>query len=361
MRSRLAFLAALPLMLCINAYGVQLSLPNLAAFPESEITVEISVDNAAGIAGGQMVLEYDPAVLMPEKVLLTDLTLGFLLGQNIKEAGKINLALANLPAMAGGSGAILEIVFQVKASASGQSSLKLSDVTLFDEAPNDMDVSVLNGSVTVKDRKLAIRDRTDGDPMLALEARYDQANVRGYAFVDIWTGSIPIPNDAEYFLEFQILMFSGNPVYNGTVDLHTSDDSSLEASGAEDQNGLSADPSTDLSQYARDSWYHRKISLAALAGKTIDGVMIGTGSSEHAAGVFRAYVDKIQITDGTYVIESIWTGQDTIPVTGTAVSTGTTLGGAQGMSDYSVTIVGVTPVPLAEKLIRTWGSIRNGL
>jgi len=203
----------------------------------------------------------------------------------------------------------------------------------------------------------AIREHSPGSPMLVLQATYNEANVHGHTYIDIWSGSVPI--EAGQFLEFQVAMFSGNPVFRGTVGMHTSDDSNLRDSGAKDQNDISAHPSADLSEYARDQWYHRKISLDALAGKTLDGVMIGTDSDEHGAGMFRVYVDNIQITDGEHILTAIYIDEDAIPITGTSTATETTFAGTEGMSDYSVTIVTATPVTPRGKLISSWGSIKR--
>jgi PKD repeat protein len=213
-------------------------------------------------------------------------------------------------------------------------------------------VNVLEGLPPV------IREHSPGRPMLALEATYNEANVHGHTYVDIWDGSALI--EAGQFLEFQVAMFSGNPAFKGTVDLHTSDGSTLRDSGTVDQNGISAHPAADLSEYARDQWYHRKISLDALAGKTLDGVMIATDSNEHGSGVFRVYVDNIQITDGEHILMSVYIDEDAIPITGTTTATGTSFAGTQGMSDYSVTIVGATPVTPAGKSVSLWGSIKRG-
>ena len=202
-----------------------------------------------------------------------------------------------------------------------------------------------------------IREHTPGSSILALQADYDEANTQGHVYVDIWKGSIPI--EEGMFLEFQMAMFSGNPTFQGSVDLHTSDGGNLRDSGAADQNGVNAHPAADLSEFARDQWYHRKISLDALAGKTIDGVMMATDSNDHRSGIFRLYVDNIQITKGDGVVEAIYTDEETVPSTGTDTATETTFAGVQGMSDYSVSPVGATPVSPAGKLVSSWGSVKS--
>jgi len=204
-----------------------------------------------------------------------------------------------------------------------------------------------------------IREHELGSQMLVLEATYDEANKHGHAYVDIWEGDIAI--EAGMFLEFQVAMFSGNPAFKGTVDLHTSDGSVLSQSDAKDQNDVSASPSADLSDYAWDEWYHRKISLDALVGKTLDGVMIATSSDEHAADIFRVYVDNIQITDGEHILKAIYLDDETIPLTGTDTSNRTDFVETEGMSNYSVSIVGATPVTPKGKLMSVWGKIKVGL
>jgi len=436
MRSRCLLAAVLFLVFCANTYGVQISVPEITAAPGSEITVEIIADDVTGIAGGKIVLEYDPVILTAKGTRKMDLFGDLLLVESLEVAGEVRLAMAGVAGLAGGSGTIIEVDFDISPDALGSSStaLNLLEVEFFDGAGNNLDIEIVNGSVNIKGVDITatgeliklevtifmygthglmadgdltyalkssavnlddflgkdvtvqgslihegldggppyidvvevtvsitlppvVKEHADGAPILALEAAYDEANVHGHTYIDIWEGSIPV--DAEGFLEFQIVMFSGNPTFRGTVDLHTTDGATLRDSGAVDQNDLSAHPGTDLSQYARGQWYHRKISLAPLAGKTIDGVMIATDSNEHSAGVFRVYVDNIQITNDNGILEAIWMGEPTIPITGTNSATDTTLAGTTGMSNYAVTIVTETPVTPKGKLADTWGNIKS--
>ena len=362
MKPKLAFAVVFSLVFCVSVYGVQLSVPEVTAEPGSMITVEIIIDDATGLASGDLVLWYDPAILEAKEVRTTDLTAGFLIASNLDVPGEITIAMAAFPGIAEGNGAILEVDFEVKADGPDSTSLTLSDVVLFNELSEVMDVTTVDGSVAVEAEQPpgppVVREHTSGSLFLALESTYDEANVHEYTYVDIWSGEMPI--ETGMFLEFQVAMFSGNPTFKGTIDLHTTDGSTLGDSGAMDQNGLSANPNTDLSEYARDRWYHRMISLDALAGKTLDGVMIATDSDEHSAGPFRLYADNIQITDGEYILMSIYAGEETIPITGEPTATGTTFAGVQGMSDYLASVVGATPVLPAGKLIASWGKIKNG-
>ena len=259
-----------------------------------------------------------------------------------------------------GTGLLFTVTFEVLEAKASVLQLGNANypVELVDHEAGLIDTDVIDGEITDVQDPLppVIKEHSPDSRILALEATYDETNVHGYTYIDIWKDSMLI--EPGMFLEFQVVMFS---VFQGSVDLHTSDGSSLRDSGAVDQNGLNAHPNTDLSGYARNHWYHRTISLDALAGKTLDGVMIATDSEEHDAGMFRLYVDNIQITDGDYILKAIYIDEETIPSTGTDTATETTFAGTGGMSDYSVTIVGATPVTPAGKLISSWGSIKSAL
>ena len=284
----------------------------------------------------------------------------------VNSAGGITVAIDRLGgAGIDGSGSLATITFEVLEVKSSTLALQNAhystpeQVVAGEENPADTeDGSIFVGVIVTLPP--VVREHADGDPMLALEAIYDEADVHGHTYIDVWEGAMPEPIDAGSFLEFQIVMYSGNPTFRGTVDLHTTDGTTLRDSGATDQNGLSAHPGTDLSEYAKDGWYHRKISLAPLAGKTIDGVMIATDSNEHSAGIFRIYADNIQITDGEGILEAIWMGEPIIPATGTSSATGTTFAGTTGMSDYAVTIVSDTLVMPRGKIAFTWGGMKSG-
>jgi len=436
MRVRFALTAALFLVFCVSAYGIQVSLPEISAERGTDIEVEISVDDTSGITGGDINLEYDPAVLTVKDAQPTDLLAGLLVQKNFGVAGEVKFAMAGFAGLAGGSGAIFKITFTIAADAYGETALTLTRAKLFDENVSVIETTVVDGSINVRGEAVTaegtlvkldvttfmygthglqsggdlayalksatidldqfidlavtvqgelihngldggppyvdvtdvevhevlpsvVKDHTPGAPMLALQATYDQANVHGHAYIDIWKSTVPAAVEEGDYLEFQIIMFSGIPTFKASVDLHTTDGTTLRDSGASDQNDASAHPSADLSQYAENQWYHRTIPLAPLAGKIIDGVMIATDSNEHEAGIFRAYVDNIQITDGTGIKQSIWMGENTIPATGTNVATETTLAGTDGMSDYSVSIVSETPVAPAGKLATSWGKVKN--
>ena len=296
---------------------------------------------------------------------------GVVLFENVADAVvDVNLAggllVANTRASAvgvNGTGALFAVTFEVLEARA--SVLLLEKTVGLIDYPNlasaqDLEHpiprNVLNGTISY-DLPPVVKAHSPGSLMLALQSTYDEANVPGRTYIKVWEGVVPIRSSM--FLEFQVTMFSGNPVFSGTVDLLATDGTNLRDSLAEDQNGVSAHPSADLSAHARDTWYHRKISLDALAGKTVDTVMIATDASDHRAGIFRVYVDNIQITDGNGILAPIYMGEEVVPSTGTNTTNETIPEGVEGMSDYSVSVVGVTSVTPREKLVVSWAGIKN--
>ncbi|GIX06705.1 MAG: hypothetical protein KatS3mg115_1108 [Candidatus Poribacteria bacterium] len=206
----------------------------------------------------------------------------------------------------------------------------------------------------------AIREHTAGSDTLQFEAALPTAGEPATAYVVVWQGEWTV--EAGQMLEYQIAMFSGNPAFNAGVDLVAADGTRLSLlPDVVDQNGISAAASADLSAFARDQWYHRMIPLDALAGKTIVEVSIGTETTPAQAGLFRAYVDNIQITDGKSRLLDIYLDGANLPLaTPVPESTQAGAGGVQGATDVLVRagVLSVAVRPQGKKLT-LWGDLKR--
>jgi hypothetical protein len=149
MRSKLVFTTVFFLVFCISAYGVEVSAPQLSAQPGDTITVEISVDDATGIAAGDIKLVYDPAILAATEVRATALAAGLTVVSNIEVAGEVIVSMLSvtLTGLTGGAGALLEVDFE--AIAEGESPLTLEEASFSDETAADIATTAVDGSVTV--------------------------------------------------------------------------------------------------------------------------------------------------------------------------------------------------------------------
>ncbi|MCC3372124.1 glycoside hydrolase family 55 protein [Cohnella sp. REN36] len=88
------------------------------------------------------------------------------------------------------------------------------------------------------------------------------------------------------------------------ADLQFTDGSTLRDSGAYDQHGLSAHPSTDLLRYTANRWYHRKIKIpASLVGKTVSKWIVAN-ETNMGNDFTTGYLDNVTITNGSGTVRA---------------------------------------------------------
>jgi PKD repeat protein len=189
-----------------------------------------------------------------------------------------------------------------------------------------------------------IKEHEDDSQMIALEAKFPAANELGKAYIDVWKGEITV--ETGMFLEYQIAMYSGNPHFKAGVEVHATD-------------GTVLGNVPDLGEVARDKWVHQKVSLDTLDGKTIDVIMVATESTEHLAGLFRAYFDNMQLTDGACRKQDIYIDGDNIPATGAPESDLSDTMGTEGVEDAKAHVTKIVAVQPAGKLVTTWASLKS--
>lgn len=105
-------------------------------------------------------------------------------------------------------------------------------------------------------------------------------------------------------LEYDIWIDPTSADFKAGVDIIFGDATTIRGNGYRDQVPLSADPSTDLSAYAKSAWFHRKIDLSRAAGKATATWMIGFDGS--AVGFHRAKFANIRIMNGKTVKATGW-------------------------------------------------------
>ena len=128
-----------------------MSIPSLTADAESFIIVPINVDDAKGIAGGDITLTFDETILTAKEARPTALTQSLNLLPNIM-AGEVTVSMAGIKGIAEGSGAIAEIVFEVSAAAKSGATIPLTftEAALYDELANNIPVQTKDGILTIE-------------------------------------------------------------------------------------------------------------------------------------------------------------------------------------------------------------------
>jgi hypothetical protein len=106
------------------------------------------------------------------------------------------------------------------------------------------------------------------------------------------------------FLEYDVYWESGPGNIQMGMDLHTSAGTLRDAAGAIDQNGLASHPSTNLSSFAYQQWYRRRIPITTFSNGSSVGAAItnyNVVTEADTAGTYIARFKNIAITDGNGV------------------------------------------------------------
>ncbi|MCC7261928.1 MAG: choice-of-anchor D domain-containing protein [Candidatus Latescibacteria bacterium] len=118
---------------------------------DTTVVVPITVTQARGIAGGDLLLSYEPTVLTVKKAEAGPLaTAGAItVVPNLATAGKVQISMAGASGLAAGNGVLLQVTFAIKASAPlGNTALGIV-ASLSDENGASISVTAVGGQVSV--------------------------------------------------------------------------------------------------------------------------------------------------------------------------------------------------------------------
>jgi hypothetical protein len=137
-----------------------------------------------------------------------------------------------------------------------------------------------------------------------LSANYNPGSISNFCNAEIWSGSMTVGSFDT--LNYDIWIASTSPSFQAIVNLTFNDGTKLSDYGQEipddpnvshegvyDQNNVSSDLLTNLSVYAKDSWYTRAIPCNLVTGKTITSVNIQIQGS--TTGTYTIYVKNIYL------------------------------------------------------------------
>ncbi len=118
---------------------------------ERDVEIEITVEDADSLAGGDLTLSYDPLVMTEVVVTAGELSSGWLLAANTEEAGVIRVSMAG-QANGEDGGTLFRIRFDIAAGAlpGDSTAVNLTDVALYNQQAVPLDVSErTDGSVAI--------------------------------------------------------------------------------------------------------------------------------------------------------------------------------------------------------------------
>jgi hypothetical protein len=139
--------AALPALLAGGARAAEIALPPDAGAPPATTTVvSLSIDDAAGILGTDLVLTYDPGVARPTGVFLTTLSASHSLTFNESPPGVLRVSMYGVGPLEGG-GSLIDVSFESVGPAGSRTDLHFGGADLNEGSIPTM---VVDGSYCVR-------------------------------------------------------------------------------------------------------------------------------------------------------------------------------------------------------------------
>ncbi len=134
----------------LQTIPVAVSVEEVTAEPgQTGLDVAVLVDDAEGIAGGDLTLTYDSSVMTATDVVGTDLAAGITVVPNLDVPGEVKVSMAGATGIEAGSGALLTITFDVDAEAEPDTYTLGLVASLSDENGDTISSTSADGSVTV--------------------------------------------------------------------------------------------------------------------------------------------------------------------------------------------------------------------
>ena len=154
MKTKMIFEAAVLACLLIAVSGVEAT--TVRVEPASQIvnsgdafSIAIVVDKMADLAGYGAIVQFDPGTLQATGISAGVIS-SFPIEQIDNVTGTVTFAYARAGAGVTGSNLLLATIhFDTKAAADGLSTLKLTEVELFDSTVFEISAEVVNGTVTI--------------------------------------------------------------------------------------------------------------------------------------------------------------------------------------------------------------------
>ncbi len=135
----------------------------------------------------------------------------------------------------------------------------------------------------------------------------NQTDKRGLRYAYFAFAAPDYTIQADDHLEYDLFIQGTSPRIAGGIDFTFTDGGSLRESGTRDQNRKSSHPATELSDFARDRWYHRRIDLTPCAGRTIKECEIGISSQTEKLGEYLLFFGNAVITNRNNIARELYT------------------------------------------------------
>lgn len=130
-----------------------LSIASVDTMPNAQVSAQIKINDAKGVAAGDIVIKYDPNFLTIGEIKGSDLISGMNLAANTSVSGKIMIGIAGAQGIPSGSGALVYITLKVKPDIKTGSETMISfdsDTQIYDELGNVIPVKLESGVIRMR-------------------------------------------------------------------------------------------------------------------------------------------------------------------------------------------------------------------
>lgn len=185
----------------------------------------------------------------------------------------------------------------------------------------DLELAPAGTNVTQTDNTTA---QFAAGTLASVDARNNQLNLKAYNVIKltgtcaiagnnaflywkIWSGSQAIVALNNNYIEYDVWISSTSALQQAAVDFVCTDGTSMRDFNSQaivDQIGFPAHPGSNLAGVATDTWYHRKIDITALAGKTIAFLDIAFEGDN--VGNYQAYFRNVRLTSNIGTITTFY-------------------------------------------------------
>ncbi|MCM8759082.1 MAG: cohesin domain-containing protein [Candidatus Omnitrophica bacterium] len=155
MRKILISSVLIAMVVVLESFSATVSIPDMSGSTGSIVKIPVEIDDASGIAGFQLTLNFDESILVAQDASTGNLTDGWLIFYNAENEGQISIVClnSNLEELGNESGYLVFVSFFVSGDIGASTEISISEANFHNSFAENIPVSLESGIFTVDVRK----------------------------------------------------------------------------------------------------------------------------------------------------------------------------------------------------------------